>query len=210
MRGAPIVGVVVAVLSLASVAAGSDRPPFCRGLDCPEYTVLDSGDGIELREYKEAFWVSTKVTEPDFGQATTIGLERLDRYILGFNDGDHLIPMTAPILTQMNSNTSYYVVSFFVPFELQTSPPVPSSSDVYLEKKGGDKLYVSSFGGYANIDSITTQSKVLLQKLQSRGIKIETDMHYFAAYDPPFEPTNRHNEVSFVKKDRALPTVAVV
>lgn len=207
---AVFINAVVACSWLTVFAAGSDIPTFCHDLDCPKYRVLDSGDGIELREYQEATWVSTKIMESEFGEATTIGLERLDRYIMGFNDGDKLIPMTAPILTQINENASCYIISFFVPFELQRSPPVPSSADVYLEMKGSDRVYVSSFGGYANMNSISMEAQALLHKLQSRGIDIETDLFYFGAYDPPFVATNRHNEVSFLKKGPGPPTVAVV
>ncbi len=57
------------------------------------------------------------------------------------------IAMTAPVLTDVlpasgpNCN-SRFVMSFYLPYDLQDSAPQPTASDVYLQKKDEMVVYV--------------------------------------------------------------------
>ena len=43
--------VTAALLAGVAAAAAAPKPWFCHGLDCPEYTVLETTDAYEVREY---------------------------------------------------------------------------------------------------------------------------------------------------------------
>lgn len=192
-----IIGAAALWSCMVWLVTASALPSFCHGLDCPRFTVIDTIDSVELRAYEKAVWVATHVAESDFGLARTIAQERLDRYNAGFNDGDHLVPSTAPIVIEIDVNATGYIMSFFTPFKFQASPPAPSSPDVYIDDRPMREFYVSSFGGYARADTIRNESRALFEKLQRRGIEVDSRRHFFAAYDSPFQTTNRHNEIWF-------------
>lgn len=43
----------VLLLATGTMTAAWSAPTFCKGLDCPRYTVIKSlGDGVELRRYE--------------------------------------------------------------------------------------------------------------------------------------------------------------
>ena len=93
---------------------------------------------------------------------------------------------------------------------MQASPPTPSSPDVHIVEHPVTQVYVASFGGFAHPDTIRMEAKALLQELQSKGADIDTSKYWFAAYDSPFEITNRHNEIWFERRDAAVPVTTVV
>ncbi|CAD7701758.1 unnamed protein product [Ostreobium quekettii] len=178
-----------------AAAATWEAPAFCRGLDCPTFTNASAGQGVDLRTYDAAVWVHTQVNESDVGQARAIAITRLDRYIFGYNDGDHYIQTTTPLVTEMKTNATSYVVSFFLPFVYQDSPPVPSSPDVFIEARPISTFYVSSFGGFAKSQLVAEEAQKLRSELQAMGAAYDSDAYFVAEYDSPFKAANRHNEI---------------
>lgn len=190
---------LLAAFAFALVDAQS--PPFCHGLDCPKYSVQDIGDGVELRQYESAVWVSTRVQGAKYGQATRTGFQRLFNYISGQNEAELRMQMTAPVRERMSESggeiESDFITSFFIPFEYQATAPAPLDPNVYIEKLG-PKVYVSSFGGFATEKTILLNANDLHEKLQSKGIDVNADSFSYSGYDSPFALINRHNEIWYV------------
>jgi hypothetical protein len=59
----------------ASEGVDTKAPWFCHNLDCPRYTVLESTDDYELREYEAASWVSTDVSAYAYALAARTGFQ---------------------------------------------------------------------------------------------------------------------------------------
>lgn len=177
-----------------------DAPWFCHDLDCPTYKVLETTDEYEVRVYDKAAWVSTVVPDVTYITAVSRGFMRLFHYIGGDNEDNVKIPMTAPVRTRIEPGqgpycTTNFTVSFFVPFDNQGNPPVPSNPDVFVETTSSLKVYVASFPGFARDDEITMRAATLHMLLEKDGIEVEEGHYYFAGYDAPFRLFNRHNEV---------------
>ncbi|CAD7697993.1 unnamed protein product [Ostreobium quekettii] len=205
-RMATVLCAIVAGMALWGGGVRADPPPFCNGLDCPAFSNVSAGDGVELRSYDPAFWVHTNVNESDVNKAKGKGLTRLDRYFFGYNDGDHYIPATAPIVTEMKTNATSYEFFYFIPFEYQESPPVPSSPDVFVDDLPAANFYVSTFGGYAEPELVALEAQTLLSKLKATGATVDECRYYVAEYDSPFQTTDRHNEIWY--RDVAAPAPA--
>eukprot|EP01026_Neomeris_dumetosa_P000684 TRINITY_DN1016_c0_g1_i3.p2 TRINITY_DN1016_c0_g1~~TRINITY_DN1016_c0_g1_i3.p2 ORF type:complete len:243 (-),score=26.04 TRINITY_DN1016_c0_g1_i3:185-814(-) len=178
-----------------------EKPWFCHGLDCPQYTVVSKNDSYELRSYPSLTWVSTIEKGLSYDQAETEGFMRLFNYISGANAKKENIPMTAPVRSRLEPGPGpfckdNFTTSFFVPYDLQDTAPEPSSSDVFIEKDSPKSFYVASFGGYAPEKTVLEHVKSLGDSLEAAGIKdFARDYFYMAGYDPPFRVFDRHNEV---------------
>ena len=61
-------------------------PAFCNGLDCPEFSLISSENRIEIREYSDSFWVSTKLKDGEQGDLMRPGFMTLFNYISGKNE----------------------------------------------------------------------------------------------------------------------------
>lgn len=86
--------------------------------------------------------------------------------------------------------------SFFLPYDLQDSPPAPVNSDVYISYTAeGLTVHVQSFGGYAGASDWIKFKDGLVAKLELEGKSYVSDYFYTAGYDSPFRFFNRHNEV---------------
>jgi len=193
---------LLALFTYASVDAQS--PPFCKGLDCPKYSVQVIGDGVELRQYDSATWVSTVVNGATYGQAKRTGFQRLFHYITGGNEAQLTMEMTTPVREQLLQSGGKIegdiIMSFFLPFAYQDNAPAPLDKDVYLEKVA-PKVYVSSFGGFAPEGTIMSHAGDLLEKLESMGIDVNSQRYYYCGYDAPFVLVDRHNEIWYAAKD---------
>jgi hypothetical protein len=53
MSSAPRILLALLAIMAGSASAQWSAPAFCKGLECPKYTVVKSlGDGVELRRYE--------------------------------------------------------------------------------------------------------------------------------------------------------------
>jgi hypothetical protein len=79
----------LALAALSAVKAEGEW--FCHGIDCPIYTNF-SVDSLEIRNYEPALWASTNISSINYGEAVTIGFNRLFDYI-----SEAEVDMTAPV-----------------------------------------------------------------------------------------------------------------
>merc|ERR1711872_1208575 len=77
------------------------EPSFCHGLECPHFTVKKTTKDYELRCYQAYKWMSTNVAGYTYDKAVGMGFMRLFKYIQGANNQSVEIPMTAPVLVQI-------------------------------------------------------------------------------------------------------------
>ncbi|KAJ9531041.1 hypothetical protein QJQ45_000958 [Haematococcus lacustris] len=149
-------------------APGSHNPPdFCHNLNCPDFEVLkDYGNGVQLRRYAPSTWAVTDVNETLYEKASAVGFQRLFKYILGNNNLEAKIDMTAPVVTEVNLDaddefTDQYSVAFYLPWEYQavvdedgkksepSEVPGPKDDRVVIEDEPRADVYVLPFGSYA-------------------------------------------------------------
>ncbi len=192
-----------------SLARADDSPWFCHGIDCPAFTFSNStASSLEVRNYQSNLWSSTDIKGTSLDDAMDEGFDKLFQYISGANEGQVKIPMTAPVLVKVLPGAgpnceSTFTVSFFVPFDYQTSagPPSPSDPTVYTQRIDAMNVAVSEFGGFAKSKEIIAKAAQLSSEVEaSADVKEDTGSlsegsWFFAGYDPPFRVSNRHNEV---------------
>lgn len=208
MTNTLIFALLIALIAAVSVMADWESPWYYHGLDGPEFTNSTVDNGVEVRAYGSNLWASTNVEGNQLNVALNVGFERLFAYISGANALNTSIPMTTPVLAYVQPGAgpncnSTFTVSFFVPYEYQTTdgPPKPTSEDVFIESIGPLNVAVSEFDGYAVQTEIIAKTVELEKEVESSSdIQLDTsedvvDTWWFAGYDPPFRLNNRHNEV---------------
>ncbi|KAI3428633.1 hypothetical protein D9Q98_007456 [Chlorella vulgaris] len=194
----------------ASEGVDTKAPWFCHNLDCPRFSVLESTDDYELREYEAASWVSTDVSAYAYALAARTGFQRLYQYIDGANKEAVKVPMTAPVVTRIGAAAgpfckNNFTIAFFVPFAFQSKgAPQPNNPDVYLSYTPALKVYVAQTGGFVVDDySISRMANRLTDALDDAGLAYASGEFFFAGYDPPFRLAARHNEVAVLAGEAA-------
>jgi effector-binding domain-containing protein len=173
-----------------------------RSTERVDYTLLESFDGVELREYPERA-VATTVA-PSQGEA----FQRLFRYIDGANVPNADIPMTAPVATTgeavkmtapvgVGETEEGIRMSFYLPRGYSASTaPTPRDSNVVVASEPAGKLAVKRFIGPATPGRIDRQRKSLLESVTDRGLKIDGDAFVFRYSDPYTPPFMQETEVA--------------
>ncbi|KAL6759297.1 regulatory factor, effector binding domain-containing protein [Haematococcus lacustris] len=208
-RVTPAVGSIAAADDELAAPVTHTQPDFCNNLDCPDFEVLeDYGNGVQLRRYAPSTWANTEVNEAMYEKATVVGFQRLFKYILGCNNLEAKIDMTAPVATHINLDaddefTDQYSVAFYLPWEYQSGEdagaskvPGPKDDRVVIDNLPKVDAYVLPFGSYALGFRVKKLAIDFFDFLDQQGI---TDYYRssFAVlvYDAPFKPFNRHNEI---------------
>merc|ERR1711879_33006 len=171
----------------------------------PEYKVLQTYDGFELREYEAQTWTSCNV--PNSGSPKTngsVGFRKLFQYITGKgNEENQSVSMTVPVLMQNYENDTMKM-SFFLPKANSESPPTPTDPSVFTDPmQSKSEFYVRSFsppsGDYSHYE---TNIEELQKAMLANGLTLKTNFHWIrAGYDAPFKIMNRHSEV-WIPKDQ--------
>ncbi|KAK2634790.1 hypothetical protein Ddye_029582 [Dipteronia dyeriana] len=171
------------------VERGMNCQMNCRKLECAPYEVIESKNEFEIRSYTDAMWVSTSpINSTSYKNATAKGFDILFSYIQGNNNQAAKMNMTAPALVNILplkstepfsfSNSSSFVVHFYIPKKYQKDPPIPSSPQaqpVNLPQKHNKKEYliaaVRRFGGYMDDSNIPNQALALKKSLMGTIMK---------------------------------------
>ena len=164
-------------------------------IEKPEYRVLTSSNGIEVRDYDE-YWVAEchVKSESDLSMASSVAFRRLFNYISGDNSANQKIEMTSPV--QQTAAETGWLVSFVVPKDVSLgSIPVPSNSSIAIRKIPAGKYAALTFSGSWSDSKFASKSEALLGAVGKLGLVTEGQVHS-ARYDPPFMPSFlRRNEV---------------
>lgn len=162
------------------------------GTETPEYTVIKTVDGMEIRQYKGLKLVTTSMNGPEMNGS----FMRLFRYIDGGNVSQEKIAMTSPVLIEKKPGAE--TMSFIVPQSVATREsgvPKPSAAEVSLTAAGDLKVAALRFEGERNPENEAKALDQLKSLAGKNGVEIHGDA-LFAYYDPPWTPVfMRRNEV---------------
>jgi len=179
---------------------GTWPPSFCNDLSCPRFTVVETHDEYEVRQYAASRWVTTNMTGVDFDSAQYDLFMRLFNYISGDNIAKAKVNMTCPVIDRIIPGQGpacedNFTMSFYLPEEA----PAPSSDLVYFTDMPSMLVYVRSFSGFSSMPKYLKAAVDLTAALPS-GTQYHTSFWYANGYDSPFKLMNRHNEVWFIGK----------
>lgn len=180
-----------------------DSPSFCRGDDCPKYTVINKTKDYELRNYEASKWVGTLIASMNWTSALDEGYSMLYKYRMRGNRDKVEIPMATPVATKIEPGqgpacTSNFTILFFVPYAFQKNIPVPNDPKVTIVELPSVKAYVRSFSGDETELRLQESASDLVVALEDDKSKFNRDVYFTAEYDSPERKTDRHNEVWFL------------
>ncbi|MCX8530189.1 MAG: heme-binding protein [Rhodoluna sp.] len=164
-------------------------------IEKPEYRVLSSANGIELREYQEHWLAECNVENiDDLRTASSAAFNRLFNYISGQNEPGQKIAMTSPV--QQTKSETGWRVSFVVPSSFKPEEiPIPLHSSITLKKVVAGKFAAIRYRGAWNNDVFEAKTRELMSALKALKLKPIGDVSS-AVYNPPFTPPPlRRNEV---------------
>ena len=180
----------------------------------PQYTVLQSYNDIEIRQYEPKL-VAETVVFGERGKANNDAFGILAGYIFGKNisvtqpQSSEKIAMTAPVLQQAASEKiamtspvtqtgeqNRWVVQFFMPsaYSIATLPK-PNDARITIREVPGSKVAAIRFSGNAGDQQLQEHEAKLREFLTQHGIEA-TGPATYAFYDSPMTlPMFKRNEV---------------
>lgn len=175
-------------------------------IESPQYTVIRSELGVEIRLYNESSWMSSLVRGgTSFEKSTKEGFHRLYQYRHGANlNSSHLL-MTAPVLTSitnLSSHESNYVVRFYLSSKYDGNglPQPYPELNLVVDKWRSHCVAVRKFSGFAKDDNINGEMEALVTSLDKiwsgKTATIEDKSTYtIAQYNASYHLSGRLNEV---------------
>lgn len=172
----------------------------------PEYALVESGDGFEIREYPKLMIAKTPAGEGEDG-----AFQRLFDYISGANETAREISMTAPVLVAAGAEIAMTApvlgstgwdasggdeMAFILPAGLSfTTAPIPTDPEVTLAEIPARRVAVATFSGWADDDDFAEAEAELRARLSSANIAAAETVET-AQYNPPWTlGPFRRNEV---------------
>lgn len=158
-----------------------------------KYKVVRTYDDFEIRFYPSATIATITSNAKTYNDLSGPGFQKLAGYIFGDNEANTNIAMTAPV--HMDVNDAGSTMSFVMPSEY-TKETLPKPNDPGISITNTEDEYVAAirFGGFAS----DQDRKFYTDKLQEllRENSITSYGHYrFLGYDPPYQMTDRRNEM---------------
>jgi effector-binding domain-containing protein len=164
-------------------------------IEKPEYRVVRSAEGIEIRDYDE-YWVAEchVKNESDLSMASSLAFRRLFNYISGENSANQKIEMTSPV--QQTAGDTGWLISFVVPKDVSLgSIPVPRNASIEIKKVPAGKYAALVYSGAWSDDKLESKGRDLLRAVEKLGLVTDGPLTS-ARYNPPFMPAFlRRNEV---------------
>lgn len=189
----------VAALSMVAIAHAAED------IEGPQYQVLASEDGLELREYAPYLVAEVTVEAPSRDAASSMGFRPLAGYIFGGNTSRDEIAMTAPVTTQSSgteiamtapvttegTEEGRYTVHFTMPRKwTMDTLPVPNDPRVTLKEIPAEKRLAYRFIGAKSQDSIDKADAAILAYAMRENMAVAaTPM--VAGYDGPRTPISK-------------------
>lgn len=158
-----------------------------------KFTVIKKYPAFEIRFYSSAVLATVYSKAKTYKELAGPGFNKLAGYIFGGNDKEAKIAMTAPV--RMDINDSNSSMSFVMPanYSLENLPK-PNNASVEVKKIPEEYVAVIKFGGYASDEDIKNYTEKLQKLLLENGI-LSHGNYRFLAYNPPFQPIGRRNEI---------------
>lgn len=172
-----------------------------------ELVTADETKEIEVRNYESMVLVSASID----GTSDNSAFRKLFKYITGANEGATEIAMTAPVFMDedqkgteiamtapvfMAENTNEPSMSFVMPasFTLESTPK-PTDPSLTVSEVSNYKVAAIRFSGALSDSNVDEHTQILLNWMQSKGLK-QVGEPVKAGYNGPLTlPFLRHNEV---------------
>jgi len=188
------------------------------GLEEPPYTVVESCDLYEIRDYDAYSVASTSVaTTSDSasmeGVAAGQAFNVLAAYLFGGNDESKVMSMTTPVTTTSSGEMRFYLAptsggGFPRPSANKASDGSSNSAVSDLDEKvevveiPPARLAIRKFTGFVTDGEVARQKDTLLQALEMDGVELDVPHgaivpHVVFQYNPPYTlPIVRRNEIA--------------
>ena len=187
-----IILTLIGIISIVFIAIQLFAMSNQKGIETYPYTVEKKYDDFEIRQYQASLF--TKVTLPpsNYKNSSGMGFRMLAGYIFGGNEREEKIAMTSPVAMSLEDSMT---MMFMVPrsYSMQDLPK-PNDHKVKFHEEPQKRVAAITFGGWANDEKIEEHKSLLVQALSDAGIA-HKNKFYFLGYNPPYEVTNRKNEV---------------
>lgn len=195
--------IIVAVAILGGVLWG----PIVSNVEQSKYTVVESHNDIELRDYAPMIVAEAEVSG-ERAQAINQGFRIIADYIFGNNAAAQKVAMTAPVTQQQSekiamtapvmqqSRGDVWNVRFVMPasYTLETLPK-PNNPAVKLKEVKGRRFAVIRFSGGSGEENLKKHKQALLEFISAKKLSALSEPTY-AFYNPPWTlPFLRRNEV---------------
>ncbi len=204
------------VASLTIVTLMTAMPNTAHAIDEPTYTVVQTTDVFEVRQYTPYLVAEVLVPGP-VNEAGSQGFNLLGGYIFGKNKGERKLDMTAPVIqvpapvTQQaappvklemtapvtqTATLGGFLVQFVMPkgYTLATLPE-PLDARVKLREVPGSRVAVIRFSGSWSQSTYEEQLQKLRSALAAAGIGTQGEP-VSSRYNSPFSlPFLRRNEI---------------
>jgi SOUL heme-binding protein len=198
-----MLGKIVWMIGQIIDAAGS-VVGYRHGTEEPAHSAEKMTRDVEIRRYGARVAAETTVVA-DEESARNVGFRRLARYILGGNQVNEKVSMTAPV-AQEAVDDGQWVIRFFMPADktLDTLPE-PVDAEVNLVTVPPATIAVRRFTGIPTRRAVASQTAQLMNTLGEFGFEVmDTPAAWF--YDPPWTvPALRRNEIAVPVKPVGAP-----
>ena len=181
--------------------------PIVSKVEQPKYEVLESDQGMEIRDYA-AMIVAEVDVSGERRKAIGEGFRNIADYIFGNNLSAQKVAMTAPVTQQASEKISMtapvtqqgegnsWQVRFVMPagYTMATLPK-PKNAAVKLKEIEGKRCAVIRFSGFAGEHSLKDHTDKLTGFVRAKKLRAVSAPIY-AYYNPPWTlPFLRRNEV---------------
>lgn len=195
--------IVSIILAIAAILWG----PIASNVEQAKYTVVESFDDIEIRDYSPVIVAEVEVSG-DREHAINKGFRLLAAYIFGDNSAQGKIAMTAPVTQKSNvkiamtapvmqeSNKNKWKVRFVMPslYSMETLPK-PNNSAIKLIPIEGKRFVVIRFSGSTNKNNLQQHQQKLLDFVKAKKLQSISEPIY-SFFNPPWTiPPLRRNEI---------------
>ncbi len=200
----------ICMIVLVALPAGMS-PGVALAYEEPDYSVVRSEEGFELRRYA-AYLVAETDAPGSFSDSRNGAFRRLFDYISGENVAKQKIEMTVPVVTSRAEDMGVKIemaapvvtqaaaegrtMQFVLPsrYTLETAP-LPSDPRVRIRALDERWIAVRSYSGTWSERNYRKNEVALLEHMESAGL-VATGPASFAGYNAPFTPWfMRRNEV---------------
>ena len=160
------------------------------GYESAPYSVVQSDEAFELRDYPELTIVEAPMTERETGE--NVGFRKLFGYITGKNEAKKKIAMTTPVFISESKST----MSFVMPSDSSSKEvPMPLDTTLSIKKIPAGRFAVVRFSG-GRSDAKESEKLALLKSwIDNKDLVVEGEP-VCGYFDPPWTlPFLRRNEV---------------
>lgn len=194
MKTAYIIVLALLVISLTAFAATQIwNNQQMKKLEYQSYEVVEERPEFEIRYYPGAIIASVNGKGGTYREGSNNNFGRLAGYIFGGNETGEKIAMTSPV--EMYADEKGSEMSFMMPSEYEMDDlPKPDDGGVRILRSEAEYVAAIRFGGYSSDEVIAEKTAELKVLLEKAGIAHDGQFRVLG-YNPPYQVTNRRNEV---------------